>query len=125
MHFVLIIPLTILKEKMANFVLVTSLSILVIAFTCSFAMRVLDETPIDPNDPKVVKIAKFAVDARNKQVRTKFELEKVNGGGTETIPDGTLYQLNISVIESQVYFTTRLVAVLVHLDGSKELMSFE
>ncbi|XP_015064840.1 uncharacterized protein LOC107010090 [Solanum pennellii] len=110
---------------MAKFVLLTSLSILVIAITCSLAMRVLDETPIDPNDPKVVKIAKFAVDARNKQVRTKFELEKVNGGGTETIPDGTVYQLNISVIESQVYFTTRLVAVLVHLDGSKELVSFE
>ncbi|XP_049358398.1 uncharacterized protein LOC125822988 [Solanum verrucosum] len=110
---------------MAKFVLLTSLSILVIAFTCSSAMRVLDETPIDPNDPKVVKIAKFAVDERNKQVRTKFELEKVNAGGTETIPDGTVYQLNISVIESEVYFTTRFVAVLVHPDGSKELMSFE
>ncbi|KAH0699831.1 hypothetical protein KY284_014046 [Solanum tuberosum] len=110
---------------MAKFVLLTSLSILVIAFTCSSAMRVLDETPVDPNDPKVVKIAKFAVDERNKQVRTKFELEKVNAGGTETIPNGTVYQLNISVIESEVYFTTRFVAVLVHPDGSKELMSFE
>uniref|UniRef100_M1B358 Cystatin domain-containing protein n=1 Tax=Solanum tuberosum TaxID=4113 RepID=M1B358_SOLTU len=87
-------------------------------------MRVLDETPVDPNDPNVVGIAKFAVDERNKQAQTNFELVKVNAGGTEVILDGTVYQLNISVIESQVS-TTRLVAILVHPDGSKELMSFE
>ncbi|XP_055804243.1 cysteine proteinase inhibitor 4-like [Solanum dulcamara] len=88
-------------------------------------MRVLDEQqPIDPNDPNVVGIAKFAVDERNKEAKTNFELVKVNAGGTNAILDGTVYQLDISVTESQIS-TTRLVAVLVHSDGSKELISFE
>uniref|UniRef100_M1C181 Uncharacterized protein n=1 Tax=Solanum tuberosum TaxID=4113 RepID=M1C181_SOLTU len=63
-------------------------------------------------------------DERNKQAQTNFELVKVNAGGIEVIPDGTVYQLNITVTESQVS-TARLVAVLVHPDGSKELMSVE
>ncbi|KAK6797629.1 hypothetical protein RDI58_005331 [Solanum bulbocastanum] len=115
---------TIPDEKRANFVLLTSLSILVIVFTCSSAMRVLDEISVDPNDPNVMGIAKFVVDKRNKQAQTNSELVKVNAGGTEAIHDGTVYQLNITVTESQIS-TTRLLVVLVHPDGSRELMFFE
>ncbi|KAM3285300.1 cysteine proteinase inhibitor 4-like [Capsicum chacoense] len=109
-----------------NFLLFTSL--LVIASTCfhvSSAKRVLiSEQPIKPNDPKVVGIAKFAVQERNKEAKTNFKLVKVNAGGTDPIPDGVVYQLSISVTESSVS-TTRLVFVLVHRDNTKELLAFE
>ncbi|PHT29958.1 hypothetical protein CQW23_30457 [Capsicum baccatum] len=84
----------------------------------------ISEQPIKPNDPKVVGIAKFAVQQRNKEAKTNFKLVKVNAGGTDPIPDGVVYQLSINVTESSVS-TTRLVFVLVHKDNTKELLAFE
>ncbi|KAF3674089.1 hypothetical protein FXO37_06567 [Capsicum annuum] len=102
-----------------NFLLFASL--LFIASTCFHARS---EQPIKPNDPKVVGIAKFAVQERNKEAKTNFKLVKVNAGGTDPIPDGVVYQLYISVTEASVS-TTRLVFVLVHKDNTKELLAFE
>ncbi|OIT00482.1 hypothetical protein A4A49_32463 [Nicotiana attenuata] len=117
-----------------NFLLLSSLSIIIVAFSffhvssARSAMRhtFLDgEQPIkNPNDPKVVGIATFAVNEHNKETKSNFRLVRVMAGGTDVIPDGTVYQLEISASESNV-ITTRLVAVLVHSNNVKELISFE
>ncbi|XP_060195340.1 cysteine proteinase inhibitor 4-like [Lycium barbarum] len=116
-----------------NSLLLTSLSFLVIAstyFHVSSAGSVLkhnfldDEQPINPNDPNVVGIAKFAVDEHNKEAKSNFELVNVLAGGTDSVTGGVVYQLHITATESDVT-TTRLVAVLVHSDNSKQLLSFQ
>ncbi|KAK4347066.1 hypothetical protein RND71_033405 [Anisodus tanguticus] len=116
-----------------NFLLLTSLSFLVIASTCfhvSSARSVMkhnfldNEQPINPNDPNVVGIAKFAVDEHNKEAKTNFALVNVLAGGTDLVTGGVVYQLQITVTESHVA-TTRLVAVLVRSDNSKQLISFQ
>ncbi|MCD9642919.1 hypothetical protein HAX54_029968 [Datura stramonium] len=107
-----------------NFVLLTSLCFLVIVSTCSSSKRVPNEEPVNPNDPKVVEIAKFAVDEHNKEAQSDFAFVNVLEGGTDSVTGGVVYQLHINVTESDVA-TTRLVAVLVHSDDSKQLLSFQ
>ncbi|XP_070050376.1 cysteine proteinase inhibitor 4-like [Nicotiana tomentosiformis] len=117
-----------------NFLLLSSLSIIVVASsffhvssaTSGLRHNFLDgEQPIkNPNDPKVVEIATFAVNEHNKEAKSKFRLVRVIAGGTDIIPDGTVYQLEISASESNV-ITTRLVAILVNRNNVKELLSFE
>ncbi|XP_009781164.1 cysteine proteinase inhibitor 1-like [Nicotiana sylvestris] len=116
-----------------NFLLLSSLSVLVIAstfFHVSSAKNGLKhnflngQQPINPNDPKVVGIATFAVNEHNKEAKSNFRLVRVMAGGTDVTPDGTVYQLQISVSESNV-ITTRLVAVLMHSNNVKDLLSFE
>ncbi|XP_070050352.1 cysteine proteinase inhibitor 4-like [Nicotiana tomentosiformis] len=117
-----------------NFLLLSSLSLIVVASSlfhvCSarsgLRHNFLDgEKPIkNPNDPTVVGIATFAVNEHNKKSKSNFQLVRVMAGGTDVIPDGTVYQLEISTSESNV-ITTRLVAVLVHPNNVKELLSFE
>ncbi|XP_009786868.1 cysteine proteinase inhibitor 4-like [Nicotiana sylvestris] len=117
-----------------NFLLLSCLSVIVVAssfFHVSSARSGLrhnfldSEKPIkNPNDPTVVGIATFAVNEHNKESKSNFQLVRVMTGGTDVIPDGTVYQLEISASESNI-ITTRLVAVLVHPDNVKELISFE
>ncbi|KAK9091923.1 hypothetical protein Syun_026834 [Stephania yunnanensis] len=79
--------------------------------------------PIDPKDVHVVEVARFAVDAYNKQAHTKFELLSVVEGESQVVA-GTNYNLTIRVSKGGLILTC-VVFVYVPLRGQKELKSFK
>ncbi|KAK9091920.1 hypothetical protein Syun_026831 [Stephania yunnanensis] len=79
--------------------------------------------PVDPKDPHVVEVARFAVDAHNKQAHTKFELLSVVEGESQVVA-GTNYNLTIRVSNGRL-IQTWVVFVYVPLRGQKELKSFK
>ncbi|XP_055808343.1 uncharacterized protein LOC129876889 [Solanum dulcamara] len=65
----------------------TMFLILVISSTVLHISSAKFEDPINPDDSKVIDIAKFAVNEFNKKSKHNYELKEVDGGRSSVIPD--------------------------------------
>ncbi|KAK9089827.1 hypothetical protein Scep_028909 [Stephania cephalantha] len=79
--------------------------------------------PIDPKDAHVIEVARFAVDAYNKQAHTNLGFLIVVEGESQVVA-GTNYNLTIRVYNGGL-IQTYVVFVYVPLRGQMELKSFK
>ncbi|KAK9089831.1 hypothetical protein Scep_028913 [Stephania cephalantha] len=80
--------------------------------------------PIDPKDAHVIEVARFAVDAYNKQAHTNLGFLIVVEGESQVVVLGTNYNLTIRVYNGGLT-QTYVVFVYEPLRGQKELKSFK
>ncbi|KAK9089823.1 hypothetical protein Scep_028905 [Stephania cephalantha] len=80
--------------------------------------------PIDPKDAHVIEVARFAVDAYNKQAHTNLGFLIVVEGESQVVVLGTNYNLTIRVYNGGLT-QTYVIFVYEPLRGQKELKSFK
>lgn len=75
--------------------------------------------PINVNDPNVIDVAKFAVDAYNRKgiriPESKLRLEKVNKGESQYVIDGANYNLTLSAIDVFIHKSNDYEAIVLEL----------
>lgn len=85
-----------------------------------------DWQPIkDPNDPKVVEIAKFAVNSENiRSMDVQLRLESVLDGRFQVDYDGITYELKILAIDFDEENKYKTVVLVNSKDNEKKFISF-
>ncbi|XP_059309480.1 cysteine proteinase inhibitor 6-like [Lycium ferocissimum] len=82
--------------------------------------------PIDVNDPKVVDIAKFAVNTENSLLKDiQLEFDSVSDGQFQVDNNGTTYQLTIVAIEFDEANEYSAVVYENSTDNVSKLISFD
>lgn len=78
---------------------------------------------VDPNDPKVVAIGKFAVDKHNEDTKAVLVFEKVVYAERK-VDAGKIYNMTITAKDGDILNKYRVI-VWVNLMGINMLLSFE
>ncbi|GJY49884.1 cysteine proteinase inhibitor 5-like protein [Tanacetum coccineum] len=80
-------------------------------------------TPVNPSDPLVMEIGKFAVDEHNKEVKASLRYENVVNGESQVV-EGIKYNLTIKAADGTVENNHQAVVWDKPSPGSRQLISF-
>ncbi|KAL2495540.1 cysteine proteinase inhibitor 1-like [Forsythia ovata] len=81
-----------------------------------------DLTPADPKDPKVVELAKFAINEQNKEFKTNLKFDHVSKAATFQVVQKTTYVLIIFARDGSILGTYDAQVLL--NGNSKKLVAF-
>nr|GEY98934.1 cysteine proteinase inhibitor 5-like [Tanacetum cinerariifolium] len=80
-------------------------------------------TPVNPSDPLVMEIGKFAVDEHNKEVKASLRYENIVNGESQVV-EGIKYNLTIKAADGIVENNYQAVVWDKPSPGSRQLISF-